>query len=57
LRVNPSKIRQASDLFYPGTRLSTAKLIIQDCGGDVEISRLEPDLEIRFSLPVWVESS
>jgi len=56
LRVNPSRIQQPSDLLYPGTRLSAAKLIIQYYGGDVEIARLEPELEIRFSLPVWVES-
>jgi hypothetical protein len=56
LRINPSLIKQPSDLLRAGTRLGTAKLMIQDCGGDFEIVKMEPNIELHFTLPIWVES-
>lgn len=56
LRISPEYIKQPADLFYPGTRLSAAKLIIQQCGGEIELIKMEPNLEFRFTLPVWVEA-
>jgi hypothetical protein len=56
LHINPSLIKQPSDLLRMGTRLGTAKLMIQDCGGDFEIIKMEPNIELQFTLPIWVES-
>jgi hypothetical protein len=53
IQLSSEYIEQPQPLFFPGTRLSVAKQIIEQFDSQLQVHPFSKGIEFRFNLPVW----